>query len=94
MVNLGTITKGLQIVPYRFYNLRANFSNVEIEIFFAKYDTDGQGINADEVAEVFEDLEDGDFEEKMAEGEEDWLEGATNVGEAQGGAVELHQILE
>ncbi len=40
------------------YFCRCNFSDMEIEMFFAKYDLDGDGIfSMDEGAEIINDLE-------------------------------------
>ena len=42
-----------------------NFSDIEIEILFCKYDTDGSGsaLDMDEVEDILDDLSDGDYDE-------------------------------
>ena len=44
--------------PFTIYYLRCNFSDMEIEMFFAKYDVDGDGeFSYEEGQQLVEDLE-------------------------------------
>ncbi|TRY80961.1 hypothetical protein TCAL_09384 [Tigriopus californicus] len=50
---------------------KANFSEMEIELFMAKYDKDGEGLNAAEIEDLVEDLDNGEYDEPdlLEEGE-------------------------
>ena len=60
-----------------------NFSDIEIEILFCKYDIDGSGsaLDMDEVENMLEDLDDGDFDDPAHAGKAENVEqGASSQG--------------
>ena len=67
---------------YFFLNFRMNFSDIEIEILFCKYDIDGSGnaLDMDEVENMLEDLDDGDFDAPAQGGKPNVEQGASSQG--------------
>ena len=65
---------------------RANFSDMEIEILFCRYDKDMNGLDEKEVEKMLEDLHDGDFEEPTLESRPA-TSGGIEAGVSQGESV-------
>ena len=68
---------------------RANFGDLEIEMFFAKYDRHGDGLNMGDAEEIFEDI---DMGQDIDELDEDVM--GDDDGEDQGGVSLGKQVTE
>ena len=74
---------------------RANFSDVEIESFFAKYDKNGDGRSLDNTDEIFEDMAEDQLDNLAVDSSDDELEdGEEQGGHSQGRVVTMQELYE
>ncbi len=62
------------------YISRANFSDMEIEVFFAKYDKNGDGTTLDNADDIFDDIDNDDIDDLNNSDMEDAMDGQEQGG--------------
>ncbi len=72
---------------------RANFSDLEIEVFFAKYDKNGDGTSLDNMDEVFDDLANDELD-NLAESDDDVPSDEEAGGHSTGRIVTMQELYE